>query len=481
MNRNTILVTGGAGFIGANLCLELVKDPNNYVVCLDNLYTGSNENVDEIKEKYDNYEFINGDILDLENLLSLSRYNFNQIYHLACPASPPAYQKDRLYTIKIGTYGSFNIIELALLCNARILFSSTSEIYGDPLEHPQKETYWGNVNTLGPRSNYDESKRISETIFHDSMIQRELNMCIVRIFNTYGPRMSINDGRVVTNFINQVLLNEDITIYGDGSQTRSICYIDDLIRGLISAMQSTLWGPFNLGNPEEYTVKQIAEKIITLTSSNSQLTYLPLPKDDPHKRKPDISEAIEKLNWCPTIDANTGLQKTIEWFKKSFTNVTNIEKVNDVIIYQLQAEENHVSIKEVGASDYVADVIINEFDLFDFFKCYIVSCLYDDEMVQHMINKNIFPLLKITFNFIHNNNLKTLAWLSFNFIADDNQDFNNDNIFGKYKIIYHEGTGSTELMTINKITTIENTITQMLEIFMSEEILKRLEKIIDNM
>ncbi len=296
--RNTILVTGGAGFIGSTLCRELCKDPNNYVLCLDN---------------YSNFEFIRYNILDDLHILDV--FKINQIYHLACPASPPAYQKDPLYTIQVNTTGAFNVLNLAERHQARILYTSTSEIYGDPQEHPQKETYWGNVHTMGPRSCYDEGKRVGETIFYEYNKNRGVEVRIARIFNTYGPYMSPEDGRVITNFTKQALSNADITIYGDGSQTRSICYVTDTVNGLMKLMNGDHMGPFNIGNPVEMSIKELAEYIIELTESQSKLSYHPLPVDDPTKRRPDISKAKELLDWEPVVSAEVGLLRTIRWIK----------------------------------------------------------------------------------------------------------------------------------------------------------------------
>ena len=304
----TILVAGGAGFIGSNLTKTLL-DMGNKVICVDSFLTGSRLNVSEFL-KNPNYNLIEHDII---NPLNLS--DIDEIYNLACPASPPQYQKDPVHTFKTSVIGNLNLLELTRKNNAKLLFSSTSEIYGNPLEHPQNEKYWGNVNTVGIRSCYDEGKRASETLLTDYHKQYGVNIAIVRIFNTYGPNMSVFDGRVVSNFIVQALKNKDITIYGDGSQTRSFCFVDDLIRGLILLMKSNYTHPVNLGNPEEYSVSQLANMIIKLTNSNSKIVYMPLPQDDPIKRKPDISLAFEKLNWKPKIPLSLGLDKTIEYFR----------------------------------------------------------------------------------------------------------------------------------------------------------------------
>ena len=303
-----ILVTGGAGFIGSNLCKRLL-DEDNYVICLDNLFTGSKNNIKSLINNK-NFTFIEQDIT----------INFfekiDKIYNLACPASPPHYQHNPINTIKTSVLGIINMLELAEKCNATILQASTSEVYGDPKIHPQPETYWGNVNPIGVRSCYDEGKRCAETLIMDYHRQKNINTKIVRIFNTYGPNMSINDGRVVSNFIIQALKGEDITIYGDGSQTRSFCYIDDLVNGLIKMMDSSITGPINIGNPSEQTILDFANLIIELTNSKSKIIHKPLPKDDPTKRRPDISLAQKELNWNPKINIKEGLMKTINYFKE---------------------------------------------------------------------------------------------------------------------------------------------------------------------
>ncbi len=308
MNKK-ILITGGAGFIGSNLCEKLLQDENNTIICLDNFYTGKKTNIEKFFQK-SNFEFIEYDIVNKIDL------KVDEIYNLACPASPLHYQFDPIKTFKTSVLGVLNLIELAKNNNAKILQASTSEIYGNPLIHPQKETYFGNVNPIGIRSCYDEGKRAAETILSDYHRKENLKTKIVRIFNTFGKNMAIDDGRVVSNFIVQALKNEDITIYGDGSQTRSFCYVDDLVEGLIKMMNSDCCGPINLGNPDEYTVLQLADKIIKLTNSKSKLSFKNLPQDDPIKRKPDISLAKEKLNWKPEILLDDGLIKTIEYFKK---------------------------------------------------------------------------------------------------------------------------------------------------------------------
>lgn len=305
-----VLVTGGAGFIGSHLCKRLL-DEGNFVICLDNLFTGSMDNVKNLQ--CDNFQFINADIV---NKFEIDK--IDQIYNLACPASPPHYQFDPIKTMKTSVIGILNLLELAKKNNARILQASTSEVYGDPLEHPQKETYWGHVNPNGIRSCYDEGKRCAETLMMDYHRQYGTDIKIVRIFNTYGPNMRPDDGRVVSNFILQALKGEDITIYGDGSQTRSFCYVSDLVEGLISMMsKNNFIGPVNLGNPSERTVKNLAELIIEKTCSKSKIVYKEIPQDDPVKRRPDISLANKELAWNPVVDINTGLDKTIEYFKNT--------------------------------------------------------------------------------------------------------------------------------------------------------------------
>jgi UDP-glucuronate decarboxylase len=303
-----ILVTGGAGFIGSHLC-EFLLARGHEVVCVDNLFTGSKKNIQHLLSN-PNFEFIRHDItfpLFLE---------INQIYNLACPASPIHYQFDPVKTVKCGTVGMINMLGLARRCKARILQASTSEIYGNPTEHPQKESYWGSVNPIGPRSCYDEGKRVAECLCMDYHRQNNVDIRIIRIFNTYGPRIAFNDGRVISNFIIQALLGEPITVYGDGSQTRSFQYVSDLIEGMYKMMnQDGFIGPVNLGNPGEFTVLELAEKVIKMTGSSSKIVFKPLPKDDPVRRKPDISLAKEKLGWSPKIQLDEGLRKTIEYFK----------------------------------------------------------------------------------------------------------------------------------------------------------------------
>lgn len=304
-----ILVTGGAGFIGSNLCERLVQDKNNYVICLDNFYSSSPENIYELKA-YDNFEFIRHDITFPIYL------EVDEIYHLACPASPIYYQKDPIQTTKTSVLGSINILGLAKRVKAKVLLTSTSEVYGDPLVHPQPESYWGNVNPIGIRSCYDEGKRCAETLFFDYARQHNLDAKVVRIFNTYGPKMASDDGRVVSNFVCQALTGQDITIYGDGNQTRSFQYVDDLVNGLMFMMDSEERGPINLGNPGEFTMNELADLVLSMIETNSKVVYKPLPQDDPKQRRPDISKANELLGWQPIIPLDIGLIKTIEYFSE---------------------------------------------------------------------------------------------------------------------------------------------------------------------
>jgi len=302
-----VLVTGGAGFIGSHLC-KFLLEKGHQVICVDNLFTGSKNNIRHLLENK-NFEFIRHDI-------TLPIYlEIDQIYNLACPASPIHYQYNPIKTIKCNTLGMINMLGLAKRCKARILQASTSEVYGDPKQHPQREDYWGNVHTTGVRSCYDEGKRVAETLMTDYHRKEGVDIRIGRIFNTYGPNMLENDGRVVSNFIIQALNNKPITIFGDGKQTRSFCYVSNLIEGLYKLMNTeNIFEPVNLGNPEEFTVEKLAKKIISLTKSKSKLTYCPLPKDDPVKRKPDISLAKAKLGWEPKIKLDEGLKKTIKHF-----------------------------------------------------------------------------------------------------------------------------------------------------------------------
>ena len=311
MKRKRVLVTGGAGFIGSHLCERLLNEGYE-VICMDNLFTGQKDN---IRHLMDNpyFEFVRQDVL--EDIY----VECDQIYNLACPASPIHYQYDPIKTIKTSFIGALHALGLAKRCNARVLQASTSEVYGDPEVHPQPESYWGHVNPNGIRSCYDEGKRAAETLFFDYHRQHGVDIKVVRIFNTYGPNMRGDDGRVVSNFIVQALKGEDITIYGDGSQTRSFCYVEDLVDGLIKMMNSEdgFTGPVNLGNPGEFTMLELANKVIELTGSKSKIVYLPLPQDDPTQRKPVIDLAKEKLNWQPTIPLEEGLKRTIDYFKKN--------------------------------------------------------------------------------------------------------------------------------------------------------------------
>ena len=306
------LVTGGAGFVGSHLCEKLLAEKHR-VICVDNLFTGSMKNIEHLL-KNKNFVFKNHDII----APLFVEEKIDQIYNLACPASPIHYQKNPVRTIKANTIGVINMLGLARKHNARILQASTSEVYGDPEVHPQIESYRGNVNPIGPRACYDEGKRCAETLFFDYHRMHGMEIKVIRIFNTYGPRMAFDDGRVVSNFVLQALRGEDITIYGDGSQTRSFCYVDDLVSGMIKMMNSgaEFYGPVNLGNPDEYTVKELAEKIVSLTNSKSKIVYKDLPEDDPKKRCPDISLAKKMLNWEPTINVDEGLRKTIANFKQ---------------------------------------------------------------------------------------------------------------------------------------------------------------------
>ena len=310
MESKRILLTGGAGFIGSHLCRRLL-DEGHEVLCVDNLYTGTKANILEL---FDNkrFEFMRHDV-------TFPLYaEVDQIYNLACPASPIHYQFDPVQTTKTSVHGAINMLGLAKRTKARILQASTSEVYGDPEIHPQIESYWGRVNPIGPRGCYDEGKRCAETLFFDYYRQHQLEIRVVRIFNTYGPNMHPNDGRVVSNFIIQALQNHDITIYGDGSQSRSFQYIDDVIEGMVRMMNNEegFIGPVNIGNPDEFTIKELAEKILTLLpDSKSKIIYKPLPQDDPRQRQPDISLAKEKLGWEPKTKLNEGLIKTIEYFR----------------------------------------------------------------------------------------------------------------------------------------------------------------------
>ena len=306
-----VLVTGGAGFLGSHLCEVLVKNGHD-VVCADNFYTGSKANLSHLLD-YSNFEIIRHDV-------TIPLYiEVDQIYNLACPASPVHYQSDPVQTTKTSVHGAINMLGLAKRTGARILQASTSEVYGDPEVHPQTEEYWGRVNPIGIRSCYDEGKRCAETLFFDYHRQYSVDTRVIRIFNTYGPNMHPQDGRVVSNFIMQALHNQDITIYGDGNQTRSFCYVDDLIRGIVSYMELDAKepGPINLGNPNEFTIRELAELVIKLTNSSSTIITKSLPEDDPKQRQPDIALAKKILNWEPTIQLEAGLIKTIAYFSKN--------------------------------------------------------------------------------------------------------------------------------------------------------------------
>ena len=307
-----ILVTGGAGFLGSHLCDRLIEQ-GHQVTCLDSFFTGNERNVAGLVGN-PAFTLIKHDVVDPIHIESL-----DEIYNLACPASPVHYQYDPIHTKKTSVLGAINMLELARRTGAKVFQASTSEVYGDPSVHPQPEEYWGNVNTIGIRSCYDEGKRAAETLFFDYQRTYKLNIKVVRIFNTYGPRMTADDGRVVSNFIVQALRGQDLTIYGDGSQTRSFCYADDLVAGFMALMNShdSVVGPINMGNPGEFTMIELAEKVLRLTGSSSQLIYLPLPQDDPKQRKPDITKARQLLNWEPTVALEPGLARTIAYFRKA--------------------------------------------------------------------------------------------------------------------------------------------------------------------
>lgn len=311
----TTVVTGGAGFIGSHLVNYILEnEPKREVIIVDNLFTGQKQNIETLLQN-PRVKFINHDIIDP---LYLDQYWIDEIYNLACPASPIHYQYNAVRTVKANTIGVINMLGIAKKHKARILQTSTSEVYGDPEIHPQTEEYRGNVNTLGPRACYDEGKRVAETLFFDYHRMHKVEIRIARIFNTYGPNMHPQDGRVVSNFIMQALAEEPITIYGKGDQTRSFCYVSDQVRGLHKLMKSEYTGPINIGNPEEITIKELAEKIVKHTKSKSKIIYKDLPKDDPKRRKPDISKAKKLLKWKPEIKTEEGLKETIGYFKKRF-------------------------------------------------------------------------------------------------------------------------------------------------------------------
>lgn len=310
MTKKRVLVTGGAGFLGSHLCERLLND-HYEVLCLDNLFTGQKSNIAHLLSN-PNFEFVNHDVtLPIQTKVDV-------IYNLACPASPKYYQQDPVQTVKTNVHGAINVLELAKQTNAKILQASTSEVYGDPEIHPQKEDYWGRVNPIGIRSCYDEGKRCAETLFSDYHRQFKIKIKIMRIFNTYGPRMQLDDGRVVSNFIVQALNNEPITIFGDGKQTRSFCYVDDLIEALVRGMNTddNFTGPMNIGNPNEFTILDLAKTVLRLTHSTSQIVLKPLPSDDPKQRQPDITLAKKLINWQPAVQLEAGLLKTISYFKE---------------------------------------------------------------------------------------------------------------------------------------------------------------------
>ena len=317
MMKQKILITGGAGFIGSHLCERLLNDGND-VLCVDNYFTGTKSNIAHL---LDNHQF---ELMrhDVTFPLYVEVY---QIYNMACPASPIHYQYDPVQTTKTSVHGAINMLGLAKRVNARIFQASTSEVYGDPTQHPQTESYWGNVNTIGPRSCYDEGKRCAETLFFDYFRQHNLDIKVGRIFNTYGPRMRPDDGRVISNFIVQALTEKDITVYGKGDQTRSFCYVDDLVEGILRLMttEKGVTGPMNLGNPIEYTILEIAEIIIDQIGSKSKIIFEPLPEDDPKQRQPDISFAKSELNWEANTQLKEGLKKTIQYFDQTLSNNVN--------------------------------------------------------------------------------------------------------------------------------------------------------------
>ena len=308
MNKR-ILVTGGAGFLGSHICERLVKE-GHFVYCLDNLQTGHKRNLHNLLVA-DNFHFIHHDVIEKIQL------NVDEIYHLACPASPPQYQKNPVNTAKASFMGTLNMLELALQNQAKLFYSSTSEVYGDPTEHPQAESYRGNVNPIGPRACYDEGKRVAESLCFDFVRMYGLDVKVARFFNTYGPNMDPDDGRVVSNFIVQSLQGQDLTVYGEGQQTRSFCYVDDLVAGIFAmmALPAGSHGPINLGNPGEFTILELAQQVLTLTGSSSKLTYRPLPTDDPRQRCPDISLAKQLLGWEPVTPLQQGLVKTVDYFR----------------------------------------------------------------------------------------------------------------------------------------------------------------------
>jgi UDP-glucuronate decarboxylase len=310
-NMKKILVTGGAGFLGSHLCEKLLNQGHS-VVCLDNFFTGREENIERFLSN-PAFQLIRHDVT-----VPLSGIEVDEIYNLACPASPPHYQHDPIHTMKTSVLGALNLLEMARAQGAKIFQASTSEVYGDPSVHPQPESYWGNVNPIGIRSCYDEGKRAAETLFFDYHRQHGVRIKVVRIFNTYGPRMDPNDGRVVSNFIVQALRGQDLTIYGDGSQSRSFCYVDDLIEGFVRLMNTddAITGPVNLGNPDEFTMLELAQKVLNLTGSSSKLVHKALPQDDPKQRRPDNTKAEQLLGWTPEVPLEDGLRHAIDYFRK---------------------------------------------------------------------------------------------------------------------------------------------------------------------
>ncbi|PWL19893.1 MAG: NAD-dependent dehydratase [Altererythrobacter sp. XM-24bin4] len=315
-SRKRILVTGGAGFLGSHL-IDRLLEQGHEVICADNLFTGTKRNIEHL-HNHSRFEFMRHDV-------TFPLYvEVDEIYNLACPASPVHYQHDPVQTTKTSVHGAINMLGLAKRLRCKIFQASTSEVYGDPIVHPQPEEYWGNVNPIGARSCYDEGKRCAETLFFDYWRQHDLEIKVGRIFNTYGPRMHHADGRVVSNFIVQALRGEPITIFGDGQQTRSFCYVDDLIESFVRMMEtdSSVTGPINLGNPGEFTIRELAEKTIAMTGSKSELIELPLPEDDPKQRQPDISKAQELLDWEPVVDLDQGLKRTIDYFKMRLPELT---------------------------------------------------------------------------------------------------------------------------------------------------------------
>ena len=311
-----VLVTGGAGFLGSHLCEKLLNKGHE-VIALDNYFTGNKRNIAHLKD-FDGFEFIRHDVTE-PILLEVDR-----IYNLACPASPIHYQYNPVKTTKTSVMGAINMLGLAKRVKARVLQASTSEVYGDPIVHPQREDYWGHVNPIGIRSCYDEGKRVAETLFFDYHRQNNVDIRVMRIFNTYGPRMHPNDGRVVSNFIVQALQGKDITIYGEGQQTRSFCYVDDNLEGMYRLMEGGVIGPINIGNPHEFTIKQLAEEVIKITGSKSKLIYEPLPADDPQQRQPDISFAKKELDWTPKVELEEGLTYTIAYFDELLKNEPDV-------------------------------------------------------------------------------------------------------------------------------------------------------------